>query len=876
MRPLRIRLPVKLALLVILAVGLTAAAASLAAIGIGRSVMKTDALAEVEDRAEVYARAVAFYLDHARAVLETTASFPPLKSFAIDRDLAGLVVGKASVFEYVMLLRVDGTVHLLEPQALEQQLSHRNLAFHPWFGDVTRARVTVVSDLHISPATQRPSVVVATPVFSATGELAGVWAGALRLDGLSRLGRVAPNPARGYGYVTDRRGLIIAHQRRASYVENQTDFNAVPTVQRALAGEQGTLEFVNPISGIASLGAYRPLEGRGWAVAYVMPTAAALESVGPMARGIALAAVVVALGLGGFGLLLARRIAGPLRQLTEAARTIGAGDFSQRLDLRTGDEIEDLAGAIDRMSASLQQVIAAERHARVQVEEQSRRVHEANRLKSEFLANMSHELRTPLNGIIGFAELMHDGRVGPVSPDHREYLGDILASARHLLHLINDVLDLAKVESGEMEFHPEPVDLGRLAGEVCDVLRGVAVRKRIRTDLVVESTLGPVVLDPAKIKQVLYNYVSNAIKFTPDGGRVTVRLEAEGDEFVRLEVEDTGIGIAPEDLGRLFVEFQQLDASTAKRQQGTGLGLALTRRIVEAQGGRIGVRSVLGRGSVFFAVLPRSASTTSPVPAPSVPARHPAEARLGPWVLVIEDEPAERAALERMLSEAGYAVQGAASGAEALQRVQARAFDAITLDLILPDMSAIDLLAAIRAAEPTRRTPVIVVTVVTEREAVGALAAHDFLTKPIEADDLLASLARAGVAPPGGPPILVVDDDPPTLRFAEAALAGRGYRVVGVTSAAGALRAAAAEPPAVVVLDLLMPEMDGFEFLERYRASEAGRSTQVIVWTAKDLTAGDSVRLSDEVTRVVSKHAGGTESLLAAVASLLPDPGRRE
>jgi PAS domain S-box-containing protein len=235
------------------------------------------------------------------------------------------------------------------------------------------------------------------------------------------------------------------------------------------------------------------------------------------------------------------------------------------------------------------------------------RMLEANRLKSEFLANMSHELRTPLNAIIGFAELMYKGRVGPVSSEHQEYLGDILTSGRHLLQLINDVLDLAKVESGKMEFRPEIVDVGKVVAEVRDILRGLAASKRLRVDATIAPDLGLVSVDPARLKQVLYNYLSNAIKFTPDGGNVKLAATTAGPDLFRIDVEDSGIGISVENLGKLFVEFQQLDASSAKKYQGTGLGLALTKRIIEAQGGRVEVKSSVGTGSTFTAVLPRLA-----------------------------------------------------------------------------------------------------------------------------------------------------------------------------------------------------------------------------------------------------------------------------
>jgi len=500
-----------------------------------------------------------------------------------------------------------------------------------------------------------------------------------------------------------------------------------------------------------------------------------------------------------------------------------------------------------------------------ELEEQNRRVREANRLKSEFLANMSHELRTPLNGIIGFSELMYDGKVGPVSTEHKEYLGDILTSSRHLLQLINDVLDLAKVESGKMDFRPELIDLPKLVGEVRDVLRTLTAKKRIRIETKIDPALTGVILDPAKLKQVLYNYLSNAIKFTSEEGRVTIHARPEGTDEMCLEVEDTGIGIRPDDLGRLFIEFQQLDASAAKKYQGTGLGLALTRRIAEAQRGRVGVRSTPGEGSVFFIVLPRVHKVPGKLEPRSPWPPLPLPPHGTPAILVVEDDDRDRAWLTDTLTNAGYAVESVARGADAVRLCASRRFDAITLDLILPDMSGWDVLRAIRAAGLNREVPAIVVSVIAEKGAGVGFAIEDFLLKPVQAEALLVALKRAGVPDKESIPILVVDDDATSFKVVEPGLRSSGYRPIFRPDGISGLRAVAEEKPAVVVLDLLMPEMDGLEFLRRLRRTDIGRHTPVIVWTVKDLSAGERDELHASAQAVVLKGEGAAATLLEEI-----------
>jgi PAS domain S-box-containing protein len=301
---------------------------------------------------------------------------------------------------------------------------------------------------------------------------------------------------------------------------------------------------------------------------------------------------------------MARTLCGERLELEWMLQAAGGGELPcevRLVQIPAGGRTLCRVSLIDLRARKLTE---AERERTRRLEEQNLRVHEANRLKSEFLAAMSHELRTPLTTIIGFAELVFYGSVASDSPEHDEFIGDILASSRHLLQLINDVLDLARVEAGKLEFRPEPVVIEVVIAEVTSLLRTMSLQKRIRVRIEADHAIQVVVVDPMRFKQVLYNYLSNALKFTPEGGHIVVRTRPEAPDSFRVEVEDSGIGIAPDQIKRLFLEFEQLDAGPNK-PQGTGLGLALTRRLVEAQGGTVGVRSSFGHGSVFHAVLPR-------------------------------------------------------------------------------------------------------------------------------------------------------------------------------------------------------------------------------------------------------------------------------
>ena len=503
------------------------------------------------------------------------------------------------------------------------------------------------------------------------------------------------------------------------------------------------------------------------------------------------------------------------------------------------------------VSPQLQAELAVQR-----LEAENRQIQEANRLKSQLLANMSHELRTPLNAIIGFADLLHSGAVRPESPKHHTFLGHIGTSGRHLLQLINDVLDLSKVESGKFEFVPEPTRLPLIVKEVQDILHTSTLRKRIAMLTDIDPGVADLVLDPARLKQVLYNYLSNAIKFTADGGCVTVRARAEGRDRVRIEVQDTGIGIAEADMSRLFVEFQQLDAGLSKAHQGTGLGLALTRRLVEAQGGTVGVRSAPGVGSVFHLVLDRRHGAKHSARAtPTADTHH---RRL----LMIQEDRGERAGVVEALAEAGFDVDIARTGQQAIEHARAEAYDAITLDLTLPDQSGLGVLANIREGGPSRASPVLGVSMPTDGAKAVAFSIADVLSKPIRTEEIVAAMTPFALPQPGRANVMVIDDDPLALELMRASLTDIGVKCIGLLDGRRALREIEQHRPDAIVLDLIMPGFDGFEVLDALQRMPAWKDTPVFIWTSMILAEDEYASLARSARIILSKGGGELTKLL--------------
>jgi len=483
----------------------------------------------------------------------------------------------------------------------------------------------------------------------------------------------------------------------------------------------------------------------------------------------------------------------------------------------------------------------------------------ANKAKSQFLASMSHELRTPLNAILGFSELLSDDTSDKFDKGtRRRFLDQIHSSGQHLLQLINDILDLSKVEAGQMELHLQSVELGELVQEVRASIEPLARSKAIVLNTESSRELS-LIADSAKVKQMLLNLVSNAIKFTPSGGRIDIRVRRL-ESWVEIAVSDSGIGIAKEDLGRLFAEFQQLDAGPGRQQEGTGLGLALTKRFAELHGGQVIVESELGKGSTFTLRLPLQtpAPRVSRVPA-SVAPLHVASIDLDrPLVLVVDDNPQAAEILSRHLEAGGFRTEVARTGSEALSMAGELKPVAITLDILLPEVDGWEVMSRLKADPATRDIPVVVVSVVDKPLLGRALGAFDYFVKPVDGKALLSRLSRyTFTTKVKSEPVqvLVVDDEKANLDMLEARLKPAGFGVLKAGSGQEGIDMARSEMPSLILLDLMMPGLSGFDVVEALRGEEATRSIPIMVLTAKTLTEDDKRALNGQVAAIFQRNS---------------------
>jgi adenylate cyclase len=496
---------------------------------------------------------------------------------------------------------------------------------------------------------------------------------------------------------------------------------------------------------------------------------------------------------------------------------------------------------------------------------------EATVAKSRFLANMSHELRTPLNAIIGITEMVMEDAEDSGDRSLREPLERIARAGKHLLQLINDVLDLSKIEAGKLEVNYEPVDLASLVGDVVGEAETLAAKNGNRLVVECPPNIGAVRSDPTRLRQIMLNLLSNACKFTENGSvsLSVARSREDGNDWISMRVDDTGIGMTSEQLGKLFQEFSQADSSTTRKYGGTGLGLAISDRLCRMMGGSIDVKSEPGVGTTFSVRLPAEQAgvpEAAPIEMAPTPAGYATERTNR--VLVIDDDATVRSLMRRYLSREGFEVVTADGGREGLEFARDLHPSVITLDVFMPDMDGWSVLQAIKQDAELSRIPVIMMTISDEKQKGFTLGASGYLTKPVDRVQLTQLLDRFKTIA-GTPRALIVEDDLNAREMMRRLLVGEGWAVSVAANGREALDRLTAERTNLILLDLMMPEMDGFEFLAEFRKNPEFTSTPVIVVTAADLSLADRRRLNGGVEHILQKAASGQEDFLQQIRGLV-------
>ncbi|MGO9015655.1 MAG: response regulator [Dissulfurispiraceae bacterium] len=533
------------------------------------------------------------------------------------------------------------------------------------------------------------------------------------------------------------------------------------------------------------------------------------------------------------------------------------------------------------------------------IERAKRELERSNMLKGRFISTISHELRTPLNSILGFSELLLQEVSGPLTDRQKRHINNIYSSGTHLLQLINNVLDIAKIESGKIDLHYESFLLIHILSEVEDVIRSLTDKKR-QTLLIKTDNIPFILADRVKFKQILYNLLSNAVKFTPEGGNITLDATAtnagnlpsqvrdltdfsEKTTFLKLSVTDSGIGIKREDLDRIFSEFEQVDSSLSRRYEGTGLGLALTKRLIELHGGEIFVESEEGKGSTFTIVMPLADTLDVEEPLPvhecaeketyldeeeATPMR-----RRGapPLILVVEDDPATSEVLTLYLVQGGYRIAHATTGDEAIQRIRELRPFTVLLDVMLPGKDGWEVLQEVKCDPELKDIPIVISSVIDNKELGFALGASDYIVKPVDKMSLLKKMEELSSCTnkrKGELTILCIDEHEDVLDLLKSYLEPSQYTVLTANSGMKGIEEAVKHRPDLIILDLMMSEIDGFGIVQELKANTITGDIPILALTSKDLSDHDRLRLAGKIEKFIQKSYFSKDDLLTYIRNL--------
>ncbi|HDN28020.1 MAG TPA: response regulator [Thioploca sp.] len=565
-----------------------------------------------------------------------------------------------------------------------------------------------------------------------------------------------------------------------------------------------------------------------------------------------------------------------------AIQAVSEGHYNRFVDIRSRNEMGQFASTFNHMLASLNKEMSERRQAENQLRENAAELQKAaeiaqtaNRAKSQFLANMSHELRTPLNAIMGYSEMLEEESIDMAQEELVNDVQKIYAAAKHLLSLINEVLDISKIEAGKMELFIESFDLAQVISDVVATIKPLVQQNSNIFEVKYDESIGMMHADLTKVRQILFNLLSNAAKFTQEG-LITLSVNRESrsqTDSVSFRIEDQGIGMTLSQREKLFEPFTQADASTTRQYGGTGLGLTISKYFTEMMGGGIAVESQLGQGSTFTVHLPAYVATISPTVFKGMASLTPALPKNGNTVLVIDDDTTVQELLHTYLSKQGYHVVTATGGQEGLELAKQIQPDAILLDVMMPGMDGWMVLSALKNEPDLAMIPVIIVSIIEDKNLGYSLGAASVLPKPINREQLQTVLNKYLDVQQPGQRVMLVEDDAVTQNMMDSLLKKAGLVVLKAANGRSALEQLHHQLPDLILLDLMMPEMDGFELVARLQENPQWRTIPVVVLTAKDITQADRQLLNNHVISIFEKGAYHTHELLEEIRKSLVTVG---
>jgi signal transduction histidine kinase/DNA-binding response OmpR family regulator len=735
-------------------------------------------------------------------------------------------------FLFASIYETNGTLRAIVPS---DPIVSRNFAYRDWYRGVTTHWQPYVSEVYRTAAGSGPLVVaVAVPMRDEHGKPAGILMATYSLAQLAaKFASIEKGGWEGF-VIVDQHGILAASPEIRSN-SDATRVSAASFVDRALAGTEGSARVV--INGRDTFVGYAPIPRLGWAALYERPASQALAPAMHLKtefRSVSLYLLLIYLTTAAFAALLMRR----------QTKLLAANQALNR-------ELEDGMTAISETQAAL-----------VKAKEEAER---SNKFKDQFLSTMSHELRTPLNAVLGFSDLLTEERYGPLTDRQRRYVNHIGVGGKHLLKLINDILDLSRIEAGRLQLAIETVRIDTAFGEAVDTMNPLANQKSQLLLRQPPSNLS-VRADSTRLKQILINLLGNAVKFTPEGGKIELATRLAG-ESVRIDVRDSGPGIPPEEQKRIFEAFYRM---TRKEQtaEGTGLGLAITQRLVELQGGSLGIESQPGSGSCFYFTLPVA-------PTIEVYKHESAPKPVGdhaPTILVIEDDPTAASLLEAQLTSVGYTVKVCDQPNLAVETVARLQPSAVTIDIIMKPINGWEILTKLKSDPRIAHIPVIVVSIVDQPSTGALLGADEYIVKPVEKSALLAAVDRClqQTDTANQRTVLVVEDDRPTCEFIAESLSQQGYLVSTAADGEQARANLTAALPRLVILDLILPKVSGFQLLAEWRANARTANLPVFVLTSKDLTPEERNYLQANSSALFQKQQRWEDGLFKQLRRAVP------